>query len=77
MEEINILDYFETRINKNSPAGKHDERPWNFCRLCEFKSLQGNMEYGKMRHQSIKMHLIKKHNIRLSDCKWVAHSPLN
>jgi len=71
MENINILDYFETKINPNSPAGKYDERPWNFCKLCDFKSLQGHGKIGGMANQSIKIHIIKKHNIKLSETKWI------
>jgi len=68
---VNILEYFETKINKNSPAGKHDERPWNFCKLCDFNCLQGSGKLGGMANQSIKIHLIKKHNIRLDKSKWI------
>jgi len=73
-EIINILEYFETKINKNSPAGKHDERPWNFCKLCDFNSLQSCGKIGGMANQSIKMHLIKKHDIRLCKSNWTRSS---
>jgi len=65
-ESINILDYFDTKININSPAGRHDDRSWNFCNLCDFVSLQSGGKIGGMANQSIKMHLIKKHGIRMS-----------
>jgi len=60
IKEKVLEDYYE----KTEPKYPPDDRLWVKCKLCnDFKTMIDGEEFGEMRFQSIKMHLIKKHGI--------------